>query len=444
MLLAVGRADSMGHRPAPRPPTLLVVEQADQLDYRLVNDDQGGFFALWTRQSSTPTYTLMVEHLNAQGVALWSTRGIEVGYGLADVKGWDAFSDGRGGVTVAWSQKNAIKTQRLGPDGKTLWEAELVVNRSTSPIAAPVGMADASSGAILVWPEKRFPDRWVLVAQHFNAAGVPIWNPDGQRVSLYPSDQRHPQVAADSQSGVVIGWKETRVNSSRVQAQRIDYQGNLLWGQEGILITAPAGGPEETVLLQAIGQGNSLFGWRGAFSGVSRFFLQAYSPQGHVLWDPRGLPFSTGVWEEWNPVLWGTGDGPCWTGWEDHRDHAHWQLYAGTLAPDGQLLLPETALAPTSTDQGRLVLAGDGHGGIFAAWLDNRQGGTGLYAQQVDVQGRHYLGSYGETVAPSLTKPLPPRLVGIAPGRAALLWADQKAPGQWTISWVFVTGGGQF
>ncbi|HVO33109.1 MAG TPA: hypothetical protein VMU17_04280 [Elusimicrobiota bacterium] len=442
LFVAAASAYGMGRRPQGTSPIPLAAEKSDAIDYRMIEDDQGGFYALWSHEASTDTFSVYGQHIDTAGGATWDKPGIPLAHGIPDDISWDGFADGKGGFIVTWNEDGAIKAQRFGANGKGKWDENLRINTSSSPVSRPVGIADADSGAFIIWPEKRYSERWVLVAQHVNGSGIDIWNPDGQRISLYPSNQRDPRVVYDGASGAVVAWRETRDRAVRVQAQRLDYQGNLLWGQEGALVTTPAGAAADFTRIEPLGRGMTVTAWLTSMSGVSRLMLQGISAEGHPLWDPRGLQFSPGGWDEWNPFLLAAGDGTAWAGWEDHRNLEHWQIYVGAADRQGQPLFESNdfALAPSRSDQGRIALAEDGRHGLFGVWLDNRLGDDALFMQRIDDQGHRRLGESGRLLVRNLRKPQPPKMITLAPGRAAVLWADAINPGEWGLYWVLAGG----
>lgn len=418
------------------------IEQSESFLFRSVEDDHGGFYALWTHEVSSGSFTLTAQHVNDQGGALWGQTGKLITAYLSPADNWDVFPDGQGGLTVTWIQEGAPRAQRFSPDGQTQWPDPMTVTASTVPCTAPTGVADALGGAYLVWSEKDFPDRGVLVAQHVNPQGKADWDIGGIRVSRRPSDQHHPRVVYDGQSGAVVAWKDFRADSSQVQVQRLDFNGNRLWGDQGVVVTAPAGPPHEAPILVPLGAGEAVAAWVAQQSGRNRLFLQSFNPSGAYRWASQGVNITYGDWDQWNPVLFGDGHGSIWAGWEDFRDGVHWQVYIGNVNADAHIAWPggEVALAPYTADEGQLAIVDDGRKGVFGAWVDNRLGQPGLYAQEVDDQGRLLMGEQGSAIVNNLINPGVPKIVNLAPGRAAVFWVDRQKKNRWALYWTALEG----
>lgn len=412
-----------------------MVEQQEMFAFRAVEDDHGSFYVVWAPLLEDGSYALVGRHGKNPGEASKLVTGFEIAQGVSALQNWDAFPDGQGNLIVTWEKGSHIRAQRWSPDQKPLWPlSKNAVTVSTYPETFPTGVGDGSGGAYLVWSEKRYAERWVLMMQHLNPMGAPLWPAEGIRVSLRPSDQRSAKVVPDGQAGVIVTWRDFRENASQLQTQRMDYQGNRLWGLEGILVTAPIGNVQETVRVGALGKGSAVYAWEASQAGTSRVLLQVVSSTGTLEWDLPGMEASDEVGDQWNVVAYGDLQGNTWVAWEDHRNEENWQLFMQRFDSEGHSDWgDELALAPVHGDQGHVVLTDDRRQGIFAVWLDNRSGTTGLYGQEVDTSGHLLRGPEGITLAERLVHPTAAQVVPLGPGQAEVFWADQEAKGRWSL-----------
>lgn len=435
LLLAQGRApEKIKLEP-------FAIEPSSRCVYRIVEDDAGGFYVLWT-QSLENVWRVQALHYSSEGTATWDGGGLTLAAPLNDPDNWDAVSDGKKGLLITWVNGTHVRGQRWSTEGQSTWPEGLTVSDSIYAAATPVAVADALGGAYFVWSEKRFGERWVLFAQRLNVDGTTAWAKDGARVSLRASDQRGPRISYDGQSGYIVLWQDKRAEASQVQVQRIDFQGNRLWGDEGILVTAPGGGVRNPALLQPLGAGSAVVGWRGSDRGVTRLFLQSLDSKGKFRWKSEGIHVSFGNVDQWNPALYGDGTGTLWTGWADFRDNQHWQVFVSRMDADAHQFWTggEVGVGATNGDQGHVAVTENGRGGVLAAWLDNRASRVAVYAQEIDPEGRRLLGEQGTLLASDMKDPAPPRIAAIAPGRGAVLWADRRKKGPWKLYWAFVEG----
>ncbi len=418
------------------------MEESESFIYQSHEDDHGGFYVTWTHEAAPHHFSLASQHVSNNGAALWDQTGAPVAADLSSANDWDSFPDGQGGLIITWVEGGRTHVKRLGPDGKNVWPDPSTITNSTSTCSNATGVADVRGGAYLVWAERRYPDRSVLMAQHVDPEGKLGWTSEAQRVSQRPSDQRLPRAVFDGQGGVIVAWNDFRENASQLQVQRLDSQGTRLWGGQGVVVTAPTGIGQDAPILAPLGGGSAVVAWVAQQSGVSRLFLQSVDAAGHFHFAPQGLNITYGSWDQWNPVLLGDGHGSIWSGWEDYRNHFHWQVFAGNLDQNAHIVWPggEVALGAVTSDQAHLAIVDDGRKGVFAVWLDNRAGGSGLYAQEVDAQGQLLLGERGRAIAEGMTHPSTPKIVNVAPGKAAIFWADRQKKGRWALYWSSLSG----
>jgi hypothetical protein len=76
-------------------------------------------------------------------------------------------------------------------------------------------------------------------AQRLDATGKKLWGPDG--IALTLRDLHSSLAAPDGCGGVLISWAAVELEGNKVYdvsyyVQRIDAEGNLPWGDQGIML----------------------------------------------------------------------------------------------------------------------------------------------------------------------------------------------------------------
>ncbi|MBN2056104.1 carboxypeptidase regulatory-like domain-containing protein [bacterium] len=207
---------------------------------RLAADDAGGAFILWQDGRTNPSQSAFLQHISSSGNLLWSTDGVQVSDGIGPVQAPDVVGDGQGGVIATW------------------------VNDGTDD----------------------------LNARRFTAAGVDLWGgilemtDDGE--VYYYSDTPH-QAVADGQGGAIavyVASGETR-NGSRIEIQRIAYDGTLPWGSGGIALCTTETGDRQCPRVVECRQdfGGALAYWTDTRNDYSDLYLMGINPDG-VIGDP--------------------------------------------------------------------------------------------------------------------------------------------------------------
>jgi len=161
---------------------------------------------------------------------LWGSDGVPICAEPGPVGSPRIVADGAGGAIISFSflgVHEAVRADRIDADGHVLWENE-------DELRSGIIVSDGSGGVISVWDGGEGIN---ATAQRLDAMGRELWGPDG----LTLRDLRPSLAASDDCGGVLISWSVVDVTGSKASAlsyyvQRIDAEGNLPWGDEGILL----------------------------------------------------------------------------------------------------------------------------------------------------------------------------------------------------------------
>ena len=202
-------------------------EEVSAEEPRVTSDGLGGAIAVWHQwplgrvESGSPKALLndiFTQRVDAQGNTLWTDNGVS----LDTHKGGGfpnnplVVSDGAGGAIVIWS----TYAQKIDSEGNIRWQSGGVEVTSSSPYKA---ISDGSGGAIVTFGTR---------AQKIDAAGRTMWSDDG---IMFADGDTH-DLAYDGLGGAVVAWGsgKSTFKSEESFVQRIDSDGNLLWGEGGI------------------------------------------------------------------------------------------------------------------------------------------------------------------------------------------------------------------
>ena len=184
------------------------------------------------------------------------------------------------------------------------------------------------------------------------------------------------------------------------------------------------------------GAGGVLFAWtdpRSASLGSDIYALHLdRDAQRAAGWAYYGQAVCSAPGEQSQPRLVPDGFAGAWVAWRDQRDDLAGDLRCahvlgdGTFAPGSTSSGLELCTAPGA--QAEAELAGDGAGGFFAVWRDERGGSADIYAQHVLANGTLSPGwpanGRALTTAPGVQDQ--PSIAGIAAGRVIVAWRDAR------------------
>jgi len=405
---------------------------AERVFLRALPADGNGFYAVWNSSGTSGGDSVFGQHFGTDESPQWPGAGLTLASGLSEPGLWDACSDSQGGLITAAGENGRLVLRRINPDGKVLWEQSIVTYTRESPITTVVGVPDGHGGAYLTWAQGTFDNSTVWV-QQWDGAGRPVWSQPGSQAALSDTRQVEPNILPDGQGRVVVAWKSYQEDVSRVRGQRFTVDGRRLWTDAGVGVQTPAGELHQRITMVAPGSGSLVVTWTQGLEGVNRLYFQRIEPDGTRSWSGGGITGQPPYLEQWNPVLLANGDMRVWIGWEEVQPGGDSKVKLILRGPpNGEPWTPgELGLANTDGDQGKLALALDGSGSVLAAWIENRSD-VGLYLQQVDSRGglRYPI---GKKVASNLRSPQYPHLVLAAPGRAAVVWVEERGKHLWDL-----------
>lgn len=245
-------------------------------------DGAGGVLVAWRDQRfATAVYA---QHLDAQGVRLWSTGGVKVADG-----DWPLAlcSDAAGGAIVVWSGAGTgdLRAQRLSADGSAHWAAGGV------PLATGVALTmlpyctfapDGAGGLYGAWLVPGAGSGYDVRAQHLDAAGAAAWAAGGALVLAGTN-----AVALESAPAGASGWllatcERTTAASRGLRLHRYSPAGDASW-PGGVLVQA--GGSPMMPALVALADGGAVVAWNWTdVAAISYLSVQRVSAAGVPAW----------------------------------------------------------------------------------------------------------------------------------------------------------------
>jgi hypothetical protein len=179
-----------------------------QLGAPIFHTGDGGTIAFW-HEKRNGQYDIRARKFDATSlpagpaVDVCSAPGNQFMSALAD--------DGSGGAIVCWTDLRGaaedIYVQRVDGNAIPQWTTNGVAVCTAADRQQFAGMVtDMAGGAILAWRDDRDPGNSDIYAQRVNAAGTPVWTPNGKVVCADPGTQQGAVLASDGASGAVIAW----------------------------------------------------------------------------------------------------------------------------------------------------------------------------------------------------------------------------------------------
>jgi hypothetical protein len=369
----------------------------------IVADGSGGAFVFWLEEPSKYGDGIYIQHVDATGSPLWGEKGRLLASEYDVYSGVPlAVSDGVGGAIVTWGDGDGICAQRLDSEGDSVWgnEKVFVWAKPAGGWQGLIGMTmDGSGGAILL----RETSSETVYAQRVSAEGVTLWEGSGTNIGRIQYAYMGMPIVSDGDGGAVIVWEDDSGEGNTLYAQRINSDGELLWAEGGVSVTSSVGERESPRLI-GDGTGNFIIVWTdiSVTEGWDKnVYAQKLDADGNRLWGERGILIYDNPQDQSDPQLAADGSGGCVVAWRDSRKDSSSGLFAQRVSPSGELLWQEGGVLASNIPQdspilnlGLIYIIGNGDGDSTVIWVHDGQ----VYAQKLDSNGQRLWSETGVEV----------------------------------------------
>ena len=327
--------------------------------------------------------------------AEWTEGGIELCNGPAGQSSQQIISDGAGGAIVVWQDQREgtyiwdVYAQRLDGEGNLLWDAGGVnVSQLGGSQWHPVLVSDGAGGAIIAYLNDRTADL-SIVAQRIRPNGTLAWPAGGIMLCGASYGRDLPVITSDGTGGAIVAWQDYRSGTNwDIYAARIDSTGNMPWTYNGVPVCT-AGDDQRNVLITPDGGSGAIMCWRDRRNGNDDIYAQMINFLGDQVWANNGIVVENVAEDPYPYGIIPDMDGGAIIAWEcgpyDNRDiEAERVLADGTRAwnPGSGI----TVCGATDV-QSAPYLVSDGAGGAIFVWNDYRAGNWDIYAHHMDFAG---------------------------------------------------------
>lgn len=395
-------------------------------------------FAPRARAATIALALAAVACLAAPARAQWPNNGRALCTAIGDQSYPAMLADGAGGAFVAWEDRRGggadIYAQRISAGGAmaTGWPTDgRAVCTAAQDQLAPVLAPDAVGGTFVAWEDYRAgganPDIYV---QRLTAAGAIAsgWPANGIGVCTQANAQGRPTIASDGAGGAIVAWEDFRGGTADIYAQRLNATGLLLWGANGVPLSAAEGNQRFPAAVPD-GAGGAIVAWEDTRAGDSDIYAQRVDGTGATQWTTDGAVLCAATLDQIGLRITADGAGGAIAGWEDHRaDNADIYVQRIDAAGIPRWTADGVGLCSNLFEQYGAALAPDGAGGAFVAWNDLRSGLEDIYAQHVTALGAIASGwaTNGRAVCAASGSQFDPRAATDGAGGAFFTWIDNR------------------
>ena len=305
---------------------------------KIVGDNAGGAYIVW-EDSLNFYWDIYAQHINSNGTLAWASGGVSICSAPNLQSNPRIDVDGLGGAIITWQDKRNnvdydIYAQRINSSGSVLWTANGVaicnsVNTQSNPRIEP----DGSNGALIGWVDKRNGLDNDIYTQRINSSGVVQWTANGVSVCGATNNQSAIDMKYVGSSGLVLSWKDDRVNANEIYAQLVSLSGTTQLASNGIKLSNALKSLSPNVISD--GSGGAIIAWQDSTAVGWDITSQKINSAGVIQWATGGVSVTNANDDQLYVSQVHDGNGGAIFAWEDRRNGTDYDIYAHHLYDNG-------------------------------------------------------------------------------------------------------------
>ena len=414
-----------------------------QIVNSMIIDDVGGAFIAWADFRGGNTSDIYVQHINANGLALWNVvvcnssgsqgfanmisdgnKGVIITWADQRSGNWDTYAQkvdsfgvpqwtangvlicnamydqfiptivpsSLGSAIISWGDyRNGdvnIYAQKINSNGVTQWTANGILICDAIGQSYPEMIPDESGGSILTWRDFR-NGNYDIFTQKINSNGVTQWTANGVLICNASNHQLVPKIASDYSNGAMVTWVDGRNGTYDIYAQKINSNGVTQWTTNGVVVCSSVTDQNSPKIITDVSKG-AIIVWEDLRSSEYDIYCQKIDSNGLAQWTSNGIPICTFTGDQKSPGIISDGNGGSFITWEDSRNWVTGvDIYTQKINANGiiQWLNNGVAISTIVNDQNHSFMIPNNQGGAIIAWNDWRTSELDIYAQRVNSNG---------------------------------------------------------
>ncbi len=273
-------------------------------------------------------------------------------------------------------------------DGNPLWYSPIIITEEYF-IYKFLTICPSDSQPIVTWDCNE-----TLFSQKIDSDGNLLWGEDGITVyeSNYDLNSNSVILKEDSANSCILSWSDHVYNfENKIFVQRINSNGDLLFEDDGLILYETSNYGVSASL--AITDQKYYFCWLDNLNNFTSLAHQIVDEEGNIYLEENGEEMFVGLSSPiGNLQMLSNEDNPIML-WLDYRNLYDGQIYLQILNSDGSYVFAEDGIPITTfsqADQEDLdAVLGKNSGTIAAVWSENRVGYAQIFAQGIDTSGNY-------------------------------------------------------
>ena len=191
---------------------------------------------------------------------------------------------------------------------------------------------------------------------------------------------------------MIFAWSDTRYGGRDVYAQKVDQNGNSLWGSEGVPIVIGPGRQEDPILVTD-GNGGAFVIWVDYRDEPDNgdIYAQHINSDGVISWDIEGVVLTNVIGKQASPNMCSDGQGGAFVIWNDLSVSTLGHTYGTHLTTNESDIVAQGTGVPliaNDSDHSGVSIEVAAPGSAVMVWTDDRNldnSDLDIYTQRIDV-----------------------------------------------------------
>ena len=254
-------------------------------------DPFGNSIIMWEGFDKRKNSELFIQKLSKSGLRLWQNEGIQLTENKIKKVDFSLRVDKRGYVYSSYLTKNLLSGNKfsvryivLNPNGKILSDSlKGILFNSNNTLSETEIVPDNKGGAFIFWLEN-LNQKTVLRLQFVDSTGSKVWGPKPITISKPNNNVLSYSVG---KLGSKVYAAITYQGSNKIIYQNlISDKGQLLWGEEGKLLTYQPGSQSNPQF--AFVDSSVVVSWTNEYEKLKDVFIQRFDVKGNPMWENNG------------------------------------------------------------------------------------------------------------------------------------------------------------
>ncbi|MDP3113719.1 MAG: FlgD immunoglobulin-like domain containing protein [Candidatus Cloacimonadaceae bacterium] len=316
----------------------------------------------------------------------------------------------------------------MGLSAAVVWPNAVPIRQGVNIEWFRTGIETADGAAVYVWSDTKLGER-DLWAQKVDAQGNMVWGApllvDGK-----PDRQEDPVITRTSDNNLIIAWIDFYDDlDGNVYAQKVTPSGQLLWQQGGKPVCTHVG-VQIALNIEPDNAGGAYLVWVDSRSPSKDLYGQRIDSNGNPVWAVNGIPIANGIGDEVQNTMLPDGQGGMMIAYT-HTYVGAEDIYLKRFLPNGSMAWPQmVVLADAPGNQGKVRMATLTNGEFVFTWQDQRNNDDDIYAQKVNLQGQLLWSNpfivFGDSGTASFAPQINPRLQATSDNAVIIVWEDNR------------------